>query len=824
MKIPNILSFFKENKKEKNNNNYSKSKKIDIDYKELINKATINAEELFKINQPTIFSLALENNIASKFDNYSLLTKDKNLCIGYSIDGISYSSISADNELKLVLARNAFFSSLHPELEVTIICKKEKIIIDTKTDSIKNLHAKKVIEKWEINKEAFIIKYYLLISTKTKQLTGVLEDYKNKITKEKDDNQEDDENLSENKTAQSTHNTIESKVNLLNEAKVKIKNTLSQFNIKLMESNEILNLYASYSNMKHTNLKYSNSLISDCYITSNMEFKKDYMVFHRNDGKKIYARFLSIKAYETEEVSSLISTSVLRQNKEFMIFIHTECYPKDKAIKRIKDIKPFTIDEVKVELENLIKAIQTDRETLMLVSYSILVTANSKEYLDENCNDLIGVLENQNLAVVRETLNQKPLFFSFFPSRGNLNARKRSLQSSNLSTIITFENDIVGIKENRWGKMPITYFKHLSGSPFLFNFHEDESKSAAGHTIIVGGTGSGKTMLTQFLMLNLFKYDINIFAMDKLRGMRVFTEFYGGEYNDAEDNFKLNPFTLANTMENKQFLNFFLCKMADIKKGEYKHANQVAKTIKALMSYTKTTPTLEDFQTALPTDYEIDLKAKYQKYLDSMFNNKEDTLEFSKQLSILNMDSILKNPDLASLSALYIFHKLKNVSKNSGKGFFIFIDELKDYLLEETMRESILEAILEIRKINGIIMMAVQNLDFFNEIPKSQSFIDNMSNFIIFPTTDESVLENLKIKAQLTGGEIDFLRKTQISERKILFKQKRLNKSAILDVDLSSLGRYLNTFSSEALDVNRMMDLKRFHADRWRELYLQGES
>ncbi len=185
------------------------------------------------------------------------------------------------------------------------------------------------------------------------------------------------------------------------------------------------------------------------------------------------------------------------------------------------------------------------------------------------------------------------------------------------------------------------------------------------------------------------------------------------------------------------------------------------------------------------------------------------------------MDAIIKDKTLAGLMAFYIFHKLSNNAKATNKGFFVFVDELKDYLNNEIMREKLLEAILEVRKINGSVMVATQDIGFFKEIPKGSSFINNMVNFLIYPTKNEQTLEDLRTMANLTGNEISFLNKTNPTERKILLK--RGDYSAILDVNLSRLQGYLNVFSSDAGDVKNLKALKRVYGEKeWRELYIRG--
>lgn len=783
------------------------------DYLKGINKGVDN---ILLLGEPKVFTLAKENNIAFKFNEYTLMTKDSNLCIGIELKGSSYAGLSLDDEFAYLQRRMQFFNSIKSDIEINIIVKKDKMEferLERENQFSKNVFANEIIEKWENQKTIFQIKYYLIISTLDKKITGALEGFKNKATQEKDE------------TNQNSF-SLETKIKILEETLMQVKNKFSTFNPKQMSADDILNFYATYCNGKETKFQYSRELITDSYINSDLEFKKDYFIYYKNNGEESYARFLSIKAYETQLISSSISTQILRSNNDFLIFMQCQSYSKQKAIKKIKDTGAFAPNIVKEELAGLIEQIQADRESLVLLSYSVLIQAKNLKELDSKTDELQNLLSNHNLNIVRETINQKPLFFSFFPSRGNLNARKRTLKVSNLATIANFENDILGFSTNDWGNQPVTIFRHLSGTPYLFNFHSNETKNRpTGHTMIVGGTGAGKTTLAQFLMANLFKYDIDIFSMDKLRGMHNFAVYTGGEYHDSDDDFKLNPFAMDFTKENSEFLKEWLAKMAKIDDEDYQSQNIIQETLTRIYS-AKTDDdilTLENFIESLPKD-DADLKGRYKKYLDSIFNNKEDALNFNQQLSILGMDSIIKNQNTSALTALYIFHRLKNTAKNSKKrGFFCFIDELKDFLHDESMRKSILEAILEVRKIGGVMCMGFQNFEIFDDIENSANFLENIANFIIFPTNIEDTLKDMKARIGLTDSEAKFLKETSSDSRLVLLKMPLRQESAILNVDLSSLEQYLKVFSSSSDDVLRIKNLKENHPDNWRQLYLKGE-
>ena len=829
--ITNTLKETFKDKKGMPENSTQNAPEISSNSKQNASEQTLNLFNAFfgKIEgvlfslQPKIYSMAKESNIMCKYDDNFIITKDFNVCMGIKLKGISYAAVNESEELELAINRNRFFTRLDDSIEMNIIAKKELSLLENDTSTIKNLYAKEVIEKWDKKINVYETSYYLIFSTKTKHIAGFFESIKEKTTTEQEDKNQ--------------NTALHLKAKRLMELKTNLMSDLSSYKPKLMNADELLNLFASYANMQKTNLKYSHKLITDCYISSNVEFKKDYIIFHQNNNQTKYARFISIKAYETESITSLIATSILRENSQYTLFLSCEAMPKDKAVKKVKEIKAFTQDAFKDELEFYIQELKSERENMIMVSYSVLVEADNLDELDEQSDIIKGLLENQGVIAVKETLNQNPLYFSFFPSRGNLNARKRSLQGRNLAALATFENDILGLPKNAWGNCPVTTFKHLSGSPFLFNFHDSIRVGAAGHTLVIGGTGYGKTTLMQFLMMNLFKYDINIFAMDKSQGMFNFTKYMGAEYHDftdenKENNFKLNPFSLKNSDENNLFLLSWLCKMGNINASEKSDEIELENLVKDAIDKVRRTqndtennskiPTLSEFHSTLNfgNNANAQIHERYNKYLKGFFDNEEDALNFKKQLAILNMDTILKDSKLASLSALYLFHKIKNISKNQNKGFFIFIDELKDYLREENMRENILESILEIRKIGGVMTMGVQNVDFFKDIPKSDSFISQMTNFIIFPTSNENSLKSMQEHLGLTNSELDFLRKTPKESRQILFKQVVLNQSAVLNVNFARLGNFLRIFSSEREDVQVMNELINKHPNDFRTKYL----
>ena len=264
-----------------------------------------------------------------------------------------------------------------------------------------------------------------------------------------------------------------------------------------------------------------------------------------------------IKAYDNEQISSLTLSTILHSSYELDVYLSIDSISKERAQSKIKDKIKLAPSFAKEQLRELKEFIDSDRLNMQNFSYAILVKAKNKEILNEASSKILNHLKNAGIIAVTETLNMQPTFFSMFPNKSFLNARKRIHTSKTISSMILFEKEYIGQTENSWGATPVTLFKNQSMSPFLFNFHADNSNKVVGHTMIVGGTGAGKTTLVSFLMANLFKYDIDILALDRLNGLYSVTEFLNGEYNNGED-FYINPCSLPYDSENITFLSSWL--------------------------------------------------------------------------------------------------------------------------------------------------------------------------------------------------------------------------------------------------------------------------
>lgn len=133
-----LIDVFKDYKKNKEkqkiqqelNDGLNKEKNISkqnhSDTLSKINEINRKADKIIMLGEPEIYTLAKENNIACKYGDNTIITKDGNATIAVELKGISYAGISLDDETDYLLNRVMFFTTLKNDVEINLIIKKEK--------------------------------------------------------------------------------------------------------------------------------------------------------------------------------------------------------------------------------------------------------------------------------------------------------------------------------------------------------------------------------------------------------------------------------------------------------------------------------------------------------------------------------------------------------------------------------------------------------------------------------------------------------------------------------------------------------------------------
>ncbi|WRB06180.1 VirB4 family type IV secretion/conjugal transfer ATPase [Helicobacter pylori] len=766
---------------------------------------------------PKSYSMSEENNILGLYDEHFLLTKNENLVGILRLEGVSYTHLSTEQLQDLFTERQMALDSLE-KVVARLVVKRRKIDYQQNIQS-DSQYLQAILNQFE-NKEVYENRYFLVLES-THSLHGVLEHKKKSFMHANRENFKD---------------ILSYKAHFLQETLKSLEIQLKNYAPKLLNSKEVLNFYAEYINGFDLPLKpLVGGYLSDSYIASSITFEKDYFI-QESFNQKTYNRLIGIKAYESERITSIAVGALLYQETPLDIIFSIEPMSVNKTLSFLKERAKFSMSNlVKNELLEYQELVKTKRLSMQKFALNVLIKAPSLEDLDAQTSLILGLLFKENLVGVIETFGLKGGYFSFFPERIYLNHRLRFLTSKALACLMVFERQNLGFKANSWGNSPLSVFKNLDYSPFLFNFHNQEvshnnAKEIArvnGHTLVIGATGSGKSTLISFLMMSALKYqNMRLLAFDRMQGLYSFTEFFKGHYHDGQS-FSINPFCLEPNLQNLEFLQSFFLSMFDLAPSRDKEAledmNAISGAIKSLYEtlYPKDFSLL-DFKETLKRTSSNQLGLSLEPYLNNpLFNALNDAFNSNAFLNVINLDAITQNPKDLGLLAYYLFYKILEESRKNDSGFLVFLDEFKSYVENDLLNTKINALITQARKANGVVVLALQDIYQLSGVKNAHSFLSNMGTLILYPQKNARELKH-NFNVPLSETEISFLENTPLYARQVLVKNLGNGSSNMIDVSLEGLGRYLKIFNSDSSHVNKVKALQKDYPTEWREKLLKS--
>ncbi|EQD98778.1 VirB4 family type IV secretion/conjugal transfer ATPase [Helicobacter pylori] len=766
---------------------------------------------------PKSYSMSEENNILGLYDEHFLLTKNENLVGILRLEGVSYTHLSTEQLQDLFTERQMALDSLE-KVVARLVVKRRKIDYKQSIQS-DSQYLQAILNQFE-NKEVYENQYFLVLES-AHSLQGVLEHKKKSFMHANRENFKD---------------ILSYKAHFLQETFKSLEIQLKNYAPKLLNSKEVLNFYAEYINGFDLPLKpLVGGYLSDSYIASSITFEKDYFI-QESFNQKTYNRLIGIKAYESERITSIAVGALLYQETPLDIIFSIEPMSTHKTLSFLKERAKFSMSNlVKNELLEYQELVKTKRLSMQKFALNVLIKAPSLEDLDAQTSLILGLLFKENLVGVIETFGLKGGYFSFFPERIYLNHRLRFLTSKALACLMVFERQNLGFKANSWGNSPLSVFKNLDYSPFLFNFHNQEvshnnAKEIArvnGHTLVIGATGSGKSTLISYLMMSALKYqNMRLLAFDRMQGLYSFTEFFKGHYHDGQS-FSINPFCLEPNLQNLEFLQSFFLSMLDLAPSRDKEAledmNAISGAIKSLYEtlYPKDFSLL-DFKETLKRTSSNQLGLSLEPYLNNpLFNALNDAFNSNAFLNVINLDAITQNPKDLGLLAYYLFYKILEESRKNDSGFLVFLDEFKSYVENDLLNTKINALITQARKANGVVVLALQDIYQLSGVKNAHSFLSNMGTLILYPQKNARELKH-NFNVPLSETEISFLENTPLYARQVLVKNLGNGSSNMIDVSLEGLGRYLKIFNSDSSHVNKVKALQKDYPTEWREKLLKS--
>ncbi|MBU0455995.1 MAG: VirB4 family type IV secretion/conjugal transfer ATPase [Gammaproteobacteria bacterium] len=570
---------------------------------------------------------------------------------------------------------------------------------------------------------------------------------------------------------------------------------------------------------------YPNGNLSQYLANKRLFFGEDIQFVGANSTDTQFASMLTIKSYPTTSASIMLDP-LLHLDCEF-ISTHTFAI-------EAKDIAQNFIHRHMIKMENVddpaisqIEALTDAREMLasgaIQMGYhhnTVMLIAEDQKTLEKHRTRAIKCYADVGFQAIKETIGQEPAFWAQIPTNLKYIARSAMITSENFVDFAPLHNYRTGYRDANHLGSAVTLMETPSRTPYFFNFHARGSKDnpSKGHTTIIGGNGSGKTVLMTFLDAQIDRYGGRTFAFDRDRGMEIYIRACDGYYAilspDYPNETCFNPLQLKDTPVNRKFCREW---MAQLILNDHETSldaelfDEITKCIDyAFEHLAKEHRTLTNVSKLLPISFprwsalrrwlrgnENHPEGEYA-YL---FDNDHDALEMHTKMGF-DMTHFLDNESSTVLVALtmYLFHRLKQ--SLDGRLVTVLLDEGWQYLDNAYWQQALKKMLPTFRKLNCHLVLATQSPASVVDSSISHVILDNCATQIYF--ANPQAKEKHYIDGfNLTDSEFLTIKENEANSRLFLVKQE--HDSVLCTLDLSHMSDELAVLSSNKKTI-RLLD------------------
>ena len=171
-----------------------------------------------------------------------------------------------------------------------------------------------------------------------------------------------------------------------------------------------------------------------------------------------------------------------------------------------------------------------DTAGMAYVTASVAVWDSDPRIADEKLRLVEKVIQGRDFNTMTETVNAIDAWLGSLPGHAYANVRQPPISTLNLAHMIPLSAVWAGPERNEHlGAPPLLYGKTEGSTPFRLSLHIGD----VGHTLVVGPTGAGKSVLLALMALQFRRYERSqIFAFDFGGSIRSAALAMSGDWHD----------------------------------------------------------------------------------------------------------------------------------------------------------------------------------------------------------------------------------------------------------------------------------------------------
>ncbi|MFN4011355.1 MAG: conjugal transfer protein TrbE [Pannonibacter sp.] len=373
------------------------------------------------------------------------------------------------------------------------------------------------------------------------------------------------------------------------------------------------------------------------------------------------------------------------------------------------------------------------------VTATITVWDDDPRLADEKLRLTEKIVQGRDFTAMAETINAADAWLGSLPGHVYANVRQPPISTLNLAHMIPLSAVWAGeVRDEHFAAPPLLFGKTEGSTPFRLSLHVGD----VGHTLVVGPTGAGKSVLLALMALQFRRYPkAQIFAFDFGGSIRAAALAMGGDWHDlggglsdgSDDSVSLQPLARIHDVPERAWAADWI--VAILTREGVTITPEVKEYIWTALTSLASAPVAERTITGLAVLLQSnDLKQALRPYCVGGAHGRllDAEAEYLGSATVQAFETEgLIGTEAAPAVLTYLFHRIGD--RLDGAPTLIIIDEGWLALDDEGFAGQLREWLKTLRKKNASVIFATQSLSDIDGSAIAPAIIESCQTRLLLP-------------------------------------------------------------------------------------------
>lgn len=400
-----------------------------------------------------------------------------------------------------------------------------------------------------------------------------------------------------------------------------------------------------------------------------------------------------------------------------------------------------------MDADSALQELGSDQIAQVFVTATVTVWDGDPRAADEKLRLAEKVVQGRDFTCMAETVNAVEAWLGSLPGQTYANVRQPPVSTLNLAHMIPQSAVWAGeVRDHHLNAPPLFFGKTEGSTPFRFSLHVGD----VGHTMVIGPTGAGKSVLLALMALQFRRYrEAQIFAFDFGGSIRASAIATGGDWHDlggaleSSEFVSLQPLAGIDDVGERGWASDWIASILTRERIEVtpETKDHVWSALTSLASAPVKERTLTGFSVLLQSNA---LKRALQPYclggpyallLDGEYERLGEA-----SVQVFETDGLI-GTSVAPAVLAYLFHRIED--RFDGRPTLLIIDEGWLALDDADFAGKLREWLKTLRKKNASVVFATQSLADIDGSKIAPAIIESCPTRILLPN-DRAIEPQIK--------------------------------------------------------------------------------